>query len=501
MTTPLAGQKQIANDSELVIAMVGALGTDLGRVAQLFTDRLRQVGYKTKTLSISREVIPSCTNVPDLSDADEAKRIEALMDAGNRARREAEDNSVLALGAARELWSQREKDASGSKPMPRRAWLVNSIKHPDEVIRLRQIYPQGFYLLGVHCTAEDRRDYLVGDKGIEPDVAERLMRRDESDTEGHGQHTADAFHLADFFVCLDGQHDGRLKHSIWRIVDLLFGKPTLPPTFDEYAMFMAYSAALRSADLSRQVGAVLTRQYEILATGANDCPKAGGGLYWPEFNERKCSWQDAPNGRDYMRGEDSNKAEQGRICEEILNLLEISGKDERDEMAKKLRGSGIRNLTEYGRMVHAEMEALLCSGRNGVSTRGATLYVTTFPCHNCAKHIVAAGIERVVYVEPYPKSKALQLHDDSIMNAFTGNHGKVRFEPFVGVGPRRFFDLFSMELGCGHPLRRKEDNGKAIGWRLRGNSPRIAMSPLSYIDLEASAVEELQKIQEKHKES
>ncbi|MDN3612645.1 hypothetical protein QWZ16_23945 [Vibrio ostreicida] len=29
--------------------------------------------------------------------------------------------------------------------------------------------------------------------------------------------------------------------------------------------------------------------------------------------------------------------------------------------------------------------------------------VRLFPCHNCAKHIVASGIKRVVYVEPYPK--------------------------------------------------------------------------------------------------
>ena len=44
---------------------------------------------------------------------------------------------------------------------------------------------------------------------------------------------------------------------------------------------------------------------------------------------------------------------------------------------------------------HAEMEALLSCARSGVSTRGATLYSTTFPCHNCAKHIIAAGVARV----------------------------------------------------------------------------------------------------------
>lgn len=70
-----------------------------------------------------------------------------------------------------------------------------------------------------------------------------------------------------------------------------------------------------------------------------------------------------------------------------------------------LRGSRLTNLTEFVRAVHAEMEALLSSTRIGVSTRRAILYCTTFPCHNCAKHIIDAGVKRVVYIEPYAKSK------------------------------------------------------------------------------------------------
>jgi cytidine deaminase len=79
-----------------------------------------------------------------------------------------------------------------------------------------------------------------------------------------------------------------------------------------------------------------------------------------------------------------------------------------------LKDSPIADLTEYGHAMHAEMEALLACDRAGVSPRGGTLYTTTFPCHNCTKHIVAAGIERLVYVEPDLKSKAGELHGDSI---------------------------------------------------------------------------------------
>src|ERR1035441_9924393 len=74
-----------------------------------------------------------------------------------------------------------------------------------------------------------------------------------------------------------------------------------------------------------------------------------------------------------------------------------------------LKNSGLFDMTEYGRAVHAEMDALLTCARSGISPRNGTLYTTTFPCHNCTRHLVAAGIRRVVYIEPYPKSKATKL--------------------------------------------------------------------------------------------
>ena len=70
------------------------------------------------------------------------------------------------------------------------------------------------------------------------------------------------------------------------------------------------------------------------------------------------------------------------------------------------------------------------------------LYCTTFPCHICAKHIVASGIGRVVYLEPYPKSYAAELHKDSIdVDPEEPTH-RVRFEAFIGVSPYRYRDLF-----------------------------------------------------------
>jgi deoxycytidylate deaminase len=300
--------------------------------------------------------------------------------------------------------------------------------------------------------------------------------------------------LSDFFVRIDG-NDDRLNQSLWRILDILFGNPFATPTFDEFAMFMAFSAALRSADLARQVGAVVARDREILATGANDCPRFGGGLYWPEVNEDG-EIVDVVGGRDHTRGVDANKLEQRKIIDDIVGRVSAeagTGVDE-DRLRKALADSPIGDITEYGRVVHAEMEALLSCARGRGGARGATLYSTTFPCHNCAKHIVAAGIRRVVYIEPYPKSKAAELHSDSVTLSFAdANIKKVRFEAFIGVGPRRFFDLFSMRLSSGHPMKRKSKAGERIDCQRGMSRLRMQMLPCSYLDLELAASEKFEQ--------
>ena len=403
-----------------------------------------------------------------------------MMDAGDEARREAEDNSILALGAASLIATMREKRDGDETPRhpARRAYIINSLKHPEEVLCLREIYPQGFYLLGIHSDEKRRHAYLSKDKGIEPQKATDLMHRDEDGHLLHGQRVADTFYLSDFFVRLNEDHDV-LKNSIWRIFDILFGNPYKTPTFDEYAMFLAFAAALRSADLSRQVGAVIAKNNEIIATGANDCPRFRGGLYWPEVDGADIT--DRQDGRDYMRGDDSNRVEQQRIIDEIIDKAVKLGISE-EPLRQALEASRIRDLTEFGRVVHAEMEALLSCARNHVNASHATLYCTTFPCHNCAKHIIAAGIERVVYIEPYQKSKAVEFHSDAIAAGF-------KFEPFVGVGPRRFFDLFSMRLGSGQALKRKDEDGHVLEWKAETSHMRLQMLPCSYLDLELLASE------------
>jgi cytidine deaminase len=203
---------------------------------------------------------------------------------------------------------------------------------------------------------------------------------------------------------------------------------------------------------------------------------------------------DVEDGKDYTREKDSNKAAQQEIIEEIVGALikhSLSSEDKRQELEAVLEQSKISDLTEFGRVVHAEMETILSCARIGVSTVDASLYCTTFPCHNCAKHIIDAGIKRVVYVEPYPKSRALDLHSEAIsLNTSLDNQPeqcRVTFEPFTGVGARRFLDLFSMSLGGGSKLRRKDNQGDTIEWKKESAVARTPLLPRSYLDVEGAA--------------
>ncbi len=126
------------------------------------------------------------------------------------------------------------------------------------------------------------------------------------------------------------------------------------------------------------------------------------------------------------------------------------------------------------------MTALSDAARLGRSTAGATIFVTTFPCHNCAKHIIAAGLKRVVFIEPYPKSKALSLHEDSVI--LDEKHDqRVAFEHFVGISPRRYRDIFEKES-------RRGPDGKIAEWYEGSPTPRLEDKGPAYIWNEQSGV-------------
>lgn len=503
---------QLTN-SELVIGLACAVGTNIKNVIDLLSEKLQNLGYQSHTIKISKQLIEPSVPDTQAKPTSSYDRVNQLMDQGNALREQLFPGpyNILASGVAhcinqiRQEYSKTEnQDNMEQIQIPRTAFIIDSLKHPDEVDKLREIYPSGFYMFVINESEEDRIHYLTTEKNMGVQDAQTLIQRDMEETTPYGQHTRAVFELADFHLSAniyDEVSDGNtlnsqkgkdayekkikeiLKPQINRILDLIFGNPFITPTFDEYAMFMAYSSGLRSADLSRQVGAVITKHHDIIATGANDVPCFGGGQYWPDSD-----YYDFLGGRDYTRGYDSNKIELQKIVRSITDMFTIVDSSQDEETLKKqaeeaIMNSPLKELTEYGRPVHAEMAALMSCAKNGISAENATLYCSTFPCHNCAKHIISAGIKKVVYIEPYPKSRTLQLYNDSI--TISREPKKVQFSEFIGIGPRRFYDLFSLRLSTGARVRRKKTDGYCVDWNESNARVRCQMISASYIDKEA----------------
>jgi len=497
-----------SKDSEIVIGLVGPTGADIkGITALLKTFLEHPLEYDVEVIKITDllqadEQLRSY--VKPYNERDYNEKINALMQAGNDLRQATQRTDILALLAINHINEPREQKQltldTGEKEVQdlykgRKVYIVHQFKHPDEVRTFRSVYGPGFYLLGVNTSYHKRKNRFTR-MGVAPIEADTTLERDLDEDSEYGQHTRDTFALADAYVATERLPE-EVEADVIRFLNIIFGDPYETPTRDEYCMFLAYAASFRSADLSRQVGAVLvSEQGDITATGSNEVAMAGGGQYWAG---------EVPRCRDCERSEDSNHRERSNIIEELVRKV-LDGfqskKLDKDRLWSIFRGSSVWGITEYGRSIHAEMEAILSCGRAGISTRGGVLYTTTFPCHNCAKHIVDAGIRRVVFVEPYPKSRAPELLSDSILvkgeqiSQKPEDHAcidpnddrKVVFEPFIGVSARKFVDLFSVHLTTGRIVKRKDRNGRTIPFSLSAESNvKVAMMPSSYLDRERIA--------------
>lgn len=466
---------------ELVIALVGAIGTDLAAVSKaLSTALMAEANYEARTIRLSsllHEIEGLDTKLSP--SGDKLLYYQEHMQAGTELRRKmecADAMAWLALSAIRQ--NRDDMLMADRRNNSRRAFILHSLKRREEVESLRKIYGPAFFLLSAYAPRDKRVDNLSrsisASRGLWLSMefrseAEDLVRTDERDLEEPmGQDVQRAFPEADVFI--DATNPKEMERSIKRFVRLVFGHPFHTPTRSEWGIFFAKAAAMRSAALGRQVGSAITsRSGELLAVGTNEVPKAGGGLYWED---------DEPDGRDFVGGEDTSDRHKHDLISELLRLLQkekwladayrdLDVQELRERVLKKdevapgpWRDSRVMNIIEFMRPVHAEMAALMEAARRGISVQGSVMYVTTFPCHECARHIIAAGISRVVYIDPYPKSLAADLYSDSIsLEGSEGSStGKVIFSPFVGIAPRQYMEFFELKGD------RKAKDGSVLPW-------------------------------------
>ncbi|ABY30264.1 CMP/dCMP deaminase zinc-binding [Methylorubrum extorquens PA1] len=427
----------------------------------------------------------------DLENTPLEDRYRSYIRYGDALREHFDDDSFLAsLSIAKIINARRKIVAEKDLENPQKiAYIIRQFKRREEVELVRSVYGPLFFQISVYSKRSSRVDNLArkiaashnsADLIRYRDAAEQLVRIDENEIEDrHGQRVSDVFHEADYIVNVDVNKDSvdnkeTVNSQVGRFIDLVFGSNSISPSKSEYGLYTAKSASLRAIDLSRQVGAaIFTPDGEIISLGANEVPKSGGGTYWSD---------DKFDDRDYKRNQDSNEKRKRELLSELVEIM--FDKDEREGALQNLavRKSQFMDALEYGRIIHAEMSALCDAARLGRPLKSSRLYCTTFPCHMCAKHIVAAGVEEVVFLEPYPKSLASDLHGDSIdiegqTRGEYEHFPATKFRHFHGVSPKRYRDLFESK-------RRKDEGGAFQRWRGGRRQAIVDIKLPVYLNLE-----------------
>lgn len=129
-------------------------------------------------------------------------------------------------------------------------------------------------------------------------------------------------------------------------------------------MAQAYLVSTRSTCVSCKVGAVITRDNQVLTSGYNGAPSG-----------------------------DKHCVELGGCMRRINNIP-----------------SGTRQ--EMCRATHAEQNAIIEAANQGIAIKGGTLYVTTYPCSICTRMILNSGIKRIVYDGDYADKVSKSLYEE-----------------------------------------------------------------------------------------
>lgn len=458
--------------NEFVIGVMGAVGCGLARVVTDFEVQLIALGYKVVRVKMSNFITAQIENGTVQVPAPDLENRYLKYQTGGNLLRERFGHEIMAKYAVNQIGRNRlsidPQLQDLTKEPPRIAYIIDQIKHPAEVALLRTVYRNIFYLVGV-MSLETNRKTRLSDEGLHPEIIEKVVNRDRKEGHKFGQQLEKSFKLADYFIHHPLGSQEVIPEQVKRFLNLIHGDNSITPTKHEHAMYIAYSTAMKSSCLSRQVGAAITDlSGRLIAVGTNDVPQYKGGLYSSEsikddrcFKERKICENSAEKNRRHEKLVNGIRLKFSEIFK-VGEQLEIANA-EVESVAKFLyEESGIPDLIEFSRAVHAEMDALISITRGGGgSTVGGNLYATTFPCHNCARHILAAGVEKVYYIEPYEKSLAPEAHGDAIEvldhdDELTDSQGtqvtKLRFVHFSGVGPRMYTDFFQRES-------RKDDHG------------------------------------------
>jgi dCMP deaminase len=322
----------------MIIGLTGSMGCGKGEIVKI----LENMGFLYVTLSaMVRE---------EARNRGIVEEREKLMEVGNSMRSE-EGAGVLAKRALQKIAESGHEN-----------WVIDGIRNPAEIDELKK--KENSYVVGVETDFETLVERILSraresDSKEKEEIARKIKRELGEGEPEDGQQVGKCMEKADVLIDNNGTLEDLQKNFLDYLNSLKFGGSSRPSK-DEYYLDLAKSVCRRGTCTKVEIGAVIIRGDQVVATGYCGAPRGTKSSLQHGFCLRQKLG--IPSGHRY----------------------------------------------EMCRSVHAEQNAIINAARSGTSLFGGDMYIygrkygdgnseiDAFPCFICKKMIINCGLKRVV---------------------------------------------------------------------------------------------------------
>lgn len=320
--------------------------------------------------------------------------------------------------------------------------VIDAIRNPYEAFFLKRRYAN-FYLISVNTPNTKRMSSLHEYRKLS---IKEISDLDNKEYPGKiagankfiAQNIQACIEIADVHIhnskASEFNQNDLVSQLAWYLA-LMMHPGLVMPTSVENCMQIAYTVKQSSGCISRQVGAVVTDSgYSVKSVGWNSTPQG----------QTPCLLRSAEdllsgvNGSDYSEYEKNDNVFRKALTDKYFDLIKSGATQKRNIpfCFKALQNEieGEKNQV-HTRSLHAEENAFLQIAKfGGQKLLGGVLFTTASPCELCAKKAYQLGVEKIIYIDPYPG-----IATDHILSV---GAKKPMLELFRGAVGRAFYQLY-----------------------------------------------------------
>lgn len=372
------------SEERLVIGLTGSFGSGCGEVSEYLIKK----GFEKFSLTKRIKEEAEKREIPNPTRRD-------MQNIGDDLRKE-HGNAFLAKEVIKEIGD-----------VLKHKIVVKSIRNNYEVEEFRNTFHNDFILFNIDADRETRysrcKEKEKYTSRIDFDYED--ARDSGEDQPDYGQQVRKCVDSADVVINNLGSIE-ELQEKVDRYLKLIANPGSERAEPHEINMKMAFDQTRHSLCLKRGIGAVITDNGRVIASGYNGTPEKVASC----ISLNSCY-------KDHAK--ECEVVDCRTPFQAILRVCVKCGRPIEQKRVAQLE----KNL-DLCRGVHGEERAILqIAIKGGQTLKDTTLYTTTFPCLLCAKQIIEVGISDVWYVEPYPFTEAYKILRDA----------KVKLHKFEGV--------------------------------------------------------------------